>query len=248
MENGFYTYIYLDPRKPGKYNYGEYSFEYEPIYVGKGKNNRCEIHIRYAKRKSITDTSFFTKKLRRILESNLEPIIIKVNENLSESIAFELEKELIGLIKRYPDGPLTNLSDGGVGGDCQSWNPEYVEVCRQRFLTDNPMHDPEIKKYIGSIILENNNRRVKEGTHHFITNAPMKDPIKASMISKKRRAKANPENVNRAVTASNKARIWTPEMKAKQAEDTRIRMNKAKQIREEMGGSGNLTSYLKYIK
>jgi hypothetical protein len=38
--NSFYVYIYLDPRKPGKFHYGEYCFDYEPFYVGKGKDNR----------------------------------------------------------------------------------------------------------------------------------------------------------------------------------------------------------------
>ena len=44
-ENIFYVYVYLDPRKPGNYVYGEYSFDYEPFYVGKGSNGRCTIHL-----------------------------------------------------------------------------------------------------------------------------------------------------------------------------------------------------------
>lgn len=35
--NEFYVYVYLDPRNPGKYNYDDLSFDYEPIYIGKGK-------------------------------------------------------------------------------------------------------------------------------------------------------------------------------------------------------------------
>jgi len=31
----FYVYIYLDPRKPGRYVYGDYCFLYEPFYVWK---------------------------------------------------------------------------------------------------------------------------------------------------------------------------------------------------------------------
>jgi len=33
--NKYYVYVYLDSRKPGKYKYGEYEFDYEPFYVGK---------------------------------------------------------------------------------------------------------------------------------------------------------------------------------------------------------------------
>ena len=41
MKNIHYTYIYLDPRKPGKFSYPnlKMSFLYEPFYVGKGNFN-----------------------------------------------------------------------------------------------------------------------------------------------------------------------------------------------------------------
>jgi len=38
---GYNVYIYLDPRKPGHFQYSEsLIFEYEPFYVGKGKPGR----------------------------------------------------------------------------------------------------------------------------------------------------------------------------------------------------------------
>ena len=31
-ENIFYTYVYMDTRKPGKFVYGEFQFDFEPFY------------------------------------------------------------------------------------------------------------------------------------------------------------------------------------------------------------------------
>ena len=45
MENKFYIYIYFDNRKPGKFKYGDYQFDYEPIYIGKGTNDRFKKHL-----------------------------------------------------------------------------------------------------------------------------------------------------------------------------------------------------------
>ena len=105
----FYVYIYLDPRK---YQYGEYSFDYEPFYVGKGKDERCYVHLNiYGK------NHYKNNKIKKILFEghDLKKYIIKVDENLSEQEAFELEIKLISLIGRKNDGPLTNLTDGGEG-------------------------------------------------------------------------------------------------------------------------------------
>ena len=70
MNNTFYTYIYLDPRKPGKYEYGDYAFEYEPFYVGKGSNGQWLSHLKIAKNKNglcRIENTFKHNKIKNIL-------------------------------------------------------------------------------------------------------------------------------------------------------------------------------------
>ena len=42
----FYVYVYLDPRKPGSFNYGKLEFDFEPIYIGKGHGERMYNHLK----------------------------------------------------------------------------------------------------------------------------------------------------------------------------------------------------------
>ncbi len=84
--NNFYTYIYLDPRKPGTFIYDNmFEFEYEPFYVGKGKGNRIY---------SFQDRSdYLKKKLAKIGKPKIEFVI----KGLEEKEALEFEKFLISV-------------------------------------------------------------------------------------------------------------------------------------------------------
>ena len=134
-DNVFYVYVYLDPRKPGLYEYGDhlqefvsaeeynykkYKFDYEPFYIGKGRDRQIDSHLFEARRNRPTKdpNTFKISVIKNILSSGKEPIRIKIVENLEESIAFQKEKELISLIGRrtFNTGPLTNLTEGGDGG------------------------------------------------------------------------------------------------------------------------------------
>jgi hypothetical protein len=107
----FYVYTYMDPTKPGPFFYNSYKLDYEPFYIGKGKETRYLDHLKLVKK----DDSFFYKKLRKMLKNNINPVIIKIQENLNEKQAYQLEKELVNVIGRiyYKNGPLTNINDGG---------------------------------------------------------------------------------------------------------------------------------------
>jgi len=104
-----YIYIYLDPRKSGKYCYSNICFLYEPMYIGKGSN--------YRYKKSDNRNKYFKNKINKIKQSGLEPIVFKLYENLNEEKSFELEKKLIQEIGRFnlKTGTLVNMTIGGEG-------------------------------------------------------------------------------------------------------------------------------------
>ena len=114
--NNFYVYIYLDPRKPGKYEYGDYCFLYEPFYVGKGTRRRWKMHL---EEHSLKIDSFKNRKIKNILKEgyDLKKYNIKIFKNISNIDASKIEIELIKIIGRHDlkEGPLTNHTDGGEG-------------------------------------------------------------------------------------------------------------------------------------
>jgi hypothetical protein len=157
----FYTYIYLDPRKPGIYQYGDYKFNYEPFYVGKGKNKQYITHLVEAKNnEEVPDrcwNSYKFNKIKNILKENQEPIILKVEKDLSEKESFDLEIWLIWAIGKRSYGCLTNLTDGGDGvsgfgakgekngmfGKHQS--EEFKERLRQWYINHPPTEEARKK-------------------------------------------------------------------------------------------------------
>jgi hypothetical protein len=123
MKNIFYVYIYFDPRNFGDFIYDELRFEYEPFYVGKGSGDRFKIHLYESVSKR---SSPKLNKIRSILENNLQPIIIKLKDNLSENEAYELESKVICMIGRkdLEKGPLINLTDGGLFEKNKVWSKD----------------------------------------------------------------------------------------------------------------------------
>ena len=115
----YYVYAYLDPRKPGKYEYENICFLYEPFYIGKGKGDRYQEHTKFEFRYRSRCNPIKHSIIKNILIGGLDPIIDFPFNNISEQMAFDKEILLIKAIGRRIDksGKLSNISVGGKGGD-----------------------------------------------------------------------------------------------------------------------------------
>lgn len=95
----FYVYVYRDPSRKN-----------EPIYCGKGQDDRAYVHL------SRIDKHPFTHRLQFMKANGIEPIINVVNLP-SEALAFQCEIDSIARFGRkdLKLGPLLNQTDGGEG-------------------------------------------------------------------------------------------------------------------------------------
>ena len=114
----YYIYVYLDTRKKGSYSFGDFHFEYEPFYIGKGVNERYLTHLRVANGSRKGNNNLIVTKIKSILNDGFEPTIIKIIEGLTKENYDSYEISTIKLIGKSCDGlgPLLNTTDGGDGG------------------------------------------------------------------------------------------------------------------------------------
>lgn len=153
--NHYYVYVYLDPRKPGNFRYGDIEFDFEPFYVGKGIGSRYLSHIYVAKKTE--ESTHKLNKIRKIIkEENELPIIEFPFFGLDESTAFEKEIELITDIGRIDlsTGPLVNLTNGGDG--LRDPSKEIREKIRQAHL--------------GKILSEEHKEKIRQSNIHYDEN------------------------------------------------------------------------------
>ena len=80
--NSYYVYVYKNPLKDNI-----------PFYIGKGKDNRMFDHLLETIDTTSNRRKYYT--IQSIRNAGLEPVIEKIEENLSESSAYELEESLI---------------------------------------------------------------------------------------------------------------------------------------------------------
>lgn len=173
----FYVYIYLDPRKPGKYEYGDFALFYEPLYVGKGSYSRrwrehlCDCNLKQNNLKN--------NKLKKILNEghDIENYIVII-PCISEKHSFDVEIKLITEIGRYDskEGPLTNMTDGGDGrtGWTDQQKKENSERVKQ-WNKDNPeKYEEKKRKAAKSRRTDEFRKRKSEQTSQWIKDNPTK--------------------------------------------------------------------------
>ena len=242
--NNYYTYIYLDPEKSGKFEYGLYSFEFEPFYVGKGTGDRD---------KSLSYKNGFVKyKIRKVLRSvGKKPVIVRMIDGVSEQEAINLERKLIKLVGRRDLGlgPLTNLTDGGDGIS----GYKFTRSQRERMSASHkgeknsmygkpfPDHAKKIlrEKALKRKVSEETKRKMSEGQRR---RAPLprevREKIRQSKLGKKRpfmTGENNPMNnpeVARKVSEKLKGHKVSQETRDKISHT--LRMNAARKLFDEL--------------
>lgn len=166
--NNNYVYVLLNPLKNGVYKYNEYSFEYEPFYVGISNTDsyyiRENMHTNFVKNQATYSKNKIKNSIiRKILKNNMEPISIRIIEDISREIVCKEEIRLIELIGTKIDksGPLSNISKGGDGGDTFTSNPRKEEIREKHRLNaigeNNNMYGLPLEKRPSHIAKINGN-------------------------------------------------------------------------------------------
>lgn len=128
----FYNYVYVDPSKPGKFQYNGINccFLYEPFYVGKGTKNRLFAHLsNYHLYKSKTNPIKLNKFRKLSQLYDMRQYVIKTSTSHIEQDMLINERLLIESIgrKNKSSGPLTNADDGGTGSCGRKDSPQTIQ-------------------------------------------------------------------------------------------------------------------------
>ena len=121
----YYVYILLDDMIKGRYDNEYCSVEYQPFYVGKGDSkskNKTERHLTHYKETKQNLTKIVNphkfNKIKKLQENGFEHNFLIIYESDNEQDVLNVEKNLINFYGKEKDGGmLTNISDGGIGGN-----------------------------------------------------------------------------------------------------------------------------------
>jgi hypothetical protein len=252
MQNIYYVYIYLDPRKQGNFYYQENNlsliFNYEPFYVGAGKNKRLYDHLQEAKRTH--KNSYKINKIKAILNLGYEPIIYKLCENMSFNNSRLLEKYICKIIGRndLQLGPLTNLTDGGEGVvGCKNIVGWATGLTKE---TDKRIEDKSIKVAQGLKKYYKTHSHHSKGSVNRFTEETLNKMSKAKLNKPgNRKGKKNSAEHNYKMAQSKKGKKQTKESNKKRSTTLKTTLKlKKEQITEPIIQYSLNNEYLKEYK
>ena len=110
-----YIYIYLNPLKSGNWSYKNFTFDYQPFYVGMGVGSRDKHHLTESSLNK-NDNLLKNRTIRKILSQNVKPIILRLYENISIDNAKLIEDHIIFHFGRIlvDGGILTNIAISSI--------------------------------------------------------------------------------------------------------------------------------------
>lgn len=122
-----YNYAYLDPTKPGRFRTEKVTFLFQPLYIGKGKNDRCLHGARALQEgRPLLTNKLLYKELVRLLKKGYEPVVVLFNDCTSSEDALSVEGDVIATLGRKgiePSGILCNRALGGEIPDTTGLEP-----------------------------------------------------------------------------------------------------------------------------
>ena len=182
MNNEYYVYAYLDPRNPGDYTCDNFKFEYEPFYIGKGKNSRYKNLLNTQRVKY--ENKHLKNKINIIRKEGLKPIVTKVAEGLFEYESFAIEMFLINGFGRADlnTGILCNLTAGGDGCSGRVISSKQIEKHMRTWTS--PFADKKLEDVVG---VKRGGELRKKASERMRKNNPMKNKKVAEKVHQKQK-------------------------------------------------------------
>jgi hypothetical protein len=136
-----YNYVYLDPTSPAKIETERICFLFAPLYVGKGKEDRC-LHGKIAleEGKQLLTNRLLYVDLKRLQRRGFDPEILKFNDEVTNEEALDVEGKIISVLGRRgidADGILCNRALGGETPDTTGLPPPTKGKKIKDFMTQD---------------------------------------------------------------------------------------------------------------